>query len=153
MKAINHSCTFLFFLCISVALFVPPSSSLTCSHSPRVYQQGTTESKNHSRGQSAFTRSACVLILPFIPASKWLHSKKTPESALPVGFRKSKHMGFIVQNIFFFNYRACGGGGHPCLQVSESHLVQTGLLLSLCHLLVLLPQLGAVQLKGFWLTQ
>lgn len=64
MKAINHSCTF-FFLCISVALFVPSSSSLTCSHSPRVYQQGTKDSKNHARGLSGFTGSACVLILPF----------------------------------------------------------------------------------------
>lgn len=101
VKAINHSCTFLFFLCISVALFLPSSSSLTCSHSPRVYQQGTKESKNHPRGLTGFTGSACVLILPFTPASKWFHSQETPEFALPVGFRKSKHTGFIVQSIFF----------------------------------------------------
>lgn len=116
MKAINHSCTFSFFLCISVALFFPSSSSLTRSHSPRVYQQGTKKSKNPTRGLSGFTGSACVLILPFNPCLQVASQPEDPRvyasSGVSLTHKRASTQDLLCK-AFFKNYPASGGGETP----------------------------------------
>lgn len=99
VKTINHSCTFSFFLRISVALSFPSSSSLTIPLSSRVYQQGTKRSKNHARGISGLTGSTCISIPPFSPARKWADLRVCASSEVFLTHQRARYLSHKASNI------------------------------------------------------